>query len=183
MKAGLSTLFFSQAVHKTLKQLKNEHQDDRADVEHAEARHKPADRIQQLINDAIRLSNAQMAHIMQNEGCGNCFIRAWQSSNELNERLRMGVLKVSDTLSQLLGYSKEEISGWSEKEIERVIHPMERREFMNSFEKALLDENSAHEFTNKVQNKSGYFKRVKVVMTSVRLEDNSHLAYLNVVGD
>ena len=138
---------------------------------------------EQLINDAIRLSNAQMAHIMQNEGCGNCFIRAWQSSNELNERLRMGVLKVSDTLSQLLGYSKEEISGWSEKEIERVIHPMERREFMNSFEKALLDENSAHEFTNKVQNKSGYFKKVKVVMTSVRLEDNSHLAYLNVVGD
>ncbi|MBO4809171.1 MAG: EAL domain-containing protein [Lachnospiraceae bacterium] len=135
----------------------------------------------QLLTDAMQLSNAQMSYFMNSKGCGNCLIHAWTSENEMIERLQMSVVNVNDELSKLLGYGKNEMAGWSEKDIEKTIHPMERRRFMEEFENAMKTEGEVHEMKFKLQNKSGYFKDVKIVFTSAKLMDDSYMAYLNMV--
>ena len=133
-----------------------------------------------LVEDTLHLSNTQMSHFMDKEGCGNCLIHAWKSSNELLERMRMSVIKVNSIMCKILGYSENEVDGWSENEIGRIIHPMERREFLDEFEDAIRECDKVHEMKHKIQNKSGYFRDVKMVVTSMKLEDGSFMTFLNM---
>ena len=138
---------------------------------------------EQLIERALDLSNRQMANFMEAETCGNCLIHVHKATNPLDDTYKMSVVYANPDLCKLLGYKEGELAGWSERDIHMSIHPLERQNFIKEFDAAVTDESGKlHSIVCRIQNKSGYFKKVRLAITSLKTADGTNIAYVNIVG-
>lgn len=137
---------------------------------------------EQVVEDALDLSNKQMSFFMNSPVCGNCIIHARLSENRLSDNLRITMIDVNKAFCELLGYTKAEIMGWTEIELRDAIHPMDRQYFFDSIRSVFADDKNACLLEFRAQNKAGYYKPVKYVMASKQIEDGSFMAYVNLVS-
>lgn len=137
----------------------------------------------QVIDGALNLSNYQMAYLTESKACGSCIVHANILENHLNDNLKLTIIRANAEFCNLTGYGPAEILGWTEKDIWNGVHPLDRQGLIETIRKTLIDEmQTTYSGVFRSQNKSGYYKKLRMIVTALPMSDGSFLAYVNIVS-
>lgn len=135
-----------------------------------------------ITESTLEISNEQMELIMNNSQVGMCLMHVTVDLLHFQETIKIRVLKVNRTFTDVAGFSEEEVLVWTEKEALSVIHPMDRPGFLIASSKAFLTKyRKPYSYVYRAKNKNGYYVRVKIYVSGIKQSDKSYMLITNYV--
>lgn len=138
---------------------------------------------EKIVENMLDLSNRQLAFMLNTERIGSCLFHVVVDEDKSFEKLKGEVLRANTIFAEDIGYAMDEILSWTEKDLLSIIHPLDKKQFINNLLSSLTDEKaSAFEHNYRVLNKSGYYLHVRMILTATHLEDNSYMVTASFIN-
>lgn len=123
-------------------------------------------------------NNSQLELLLNNTMVGVSLFQVKLDAKNVFDSIHMKVLKTNKTFDEISGYSPEEISNWTSREMLALVSPMDRPAFFTKLLKAHLTgykKPVVHVY--KARHTSGGFMKVKIILTGVKQPDDSYLIF------
>lgn len=136
---------------------------------------------ERLVENMLELSNAQTAYLMDAGTVGLCLMHVKSDVTKVMETTCIKILKINKEMAEIWGYSEEEVMNWNEKEVMKLIHPLDRPKFLAELSGSINERGLVHHTTEcRIQFKNGYFNKVSVVLTAITMQDKSFMVSMSV---
>ena len=137
---------------------------------------------EKIAENMLELSNRQLAFLLDTDRVGSCLLHVTAAEGGLPNAMRIKILRVNSVFADNCGYTVDEMLAWSEREFVGMIHPLDKAGFLHDMYltargQKLKDRN----YTYRILQKSGYFVKVSMILTSTQLEDSSYMISVSMI--
>ena len=131
---------------------------------------------EKIVENMLELSNRQLAYMLDTDEIATCLIHVAIDEDKSFEKIRGEVLRANANFCNDSGYDMDEIKTWTEKELLGIIHPLDKKRFVDNLLSSIRnDKTMAYEHNYRILVKSGYYAYVRMILTANPLDDNSYM--------